>query len=320
VDGNFDSSVEDVTVLIDTSTWSLGLHTICVYAEDQWGNSDLAGAANCPDMDVVALGPAPPIMMDSELTGVGLADVHVTWQASGDDGAGLDNVVEYEIYTSNLYIGPYNLATTIPATDQPAYQWTCTGCGYGDANNYFFYVRAFNGVEYSTSPNRAGKFVRHLQTGQQLVSIPLIPSDASIGHVLQTIQYDKVWTYDSMDTADPWKSYHEVKPYKGDMSSIDHTKAFWVNVLAEDDLVVAGLVPVVTQIQLQAGWNLVSFPSFNNIYTAGQLKLDIGALTVEGYDPGLPYCLIELIDTDMIVAGKGFWVYVSANTVWDIIQ
>ncbi len=318
-DGTFDSSIEDVDVLIDTSTWTLGLHTICVYAEDEWGNADIA-AAHCVDMDVIALGPIPPLMMDGQLTGAGLADVLVTWQASGDDGAGLDNVIEYEIYSSNIYIGPYSLVTTIPATDQPTYQYTCTGCGYGDSNDYFFYVRAFNGLEYSPSPNRAGKFVRHLTTGPQLVSIPLVTSDTSIGNVLQTILYDKVWTYDAMDTADPWKWYHEVKPYAGDLFDIDHKMAFWVNVLAEDDLVVAGLVPVLTQIQLNAGWNLVSFPSFNNLYTVGQLKFDVGVLEVEGFDPSAPYCLVSLIDTDMITAGKGFWVFVSASTTWDIIQ
>ena len=112
-------------------------------------------------------------------------------------------------------------------------------------------------------------------------------------------------------------AFDENKKYK---ITIDHTKAFWVNVLVEDDLVVAGLVPVLTQIQLAAGWNLVSFPSFNNIYTVGQLKVDVGALMVEGYDPATPYCLVGMIDTDMITAGKGFWVYVSASTTWDIIQ
>lgn len=318
-DGSYDSSIEDVSVLIDTSTWSLGLHTICVYAEDEWGNADLT-AANCVDMDVIALGPIPPVMMDAQLTGVGLADVLVTWQASGDDGAGLDNVVEYEVYSSNLYIGPYSLVTTIPATDQLTYQYTCTGCGYGDANNYFFYVRAFNGLEYSPSPNKAGKFVRHLTAGPQLVSIPLVTSDTSIGNVLQTIQYDKVWTYDAMDALDPWKWYHEVKPYLGDLSDIDHKMAFWVNVLAEDDLVVAGLVPVLTQIQLAAGWNLVSFPSFNNLYTVGQLKFDVGVADIEGFDPTSPYFLSGLIDTDVLTAGKGFWIYISAATTWNIIQ
>lgn len=318
-DGNYDSSSEDVNILIDTSTWSIGMHTICVYADDEWGNANLS-SADCVQMDVTTLGPIPPIMMDAQLTGIGLADVLVTWQASGDDGAGLDNVVEYEIYTGNLYSGPYNLVTTIPATDLPTYQHTCTGCGYGDPDNHFFYVKAFNGLEYSESPNRAGKFVRHLTTGTQLISSPLVLSDTTIGNTLQTIQFDKIWTFDASDIADHWKSYDDAKPYKGDLWNIDHTQAYWVNVLVEDDWVVAGLVPVLTQMQLYAGWNLVSFPSFNPIYTIGQLKADTGVLFAEGFDPAGPYCLAHLSDANMVTAGKGFWIYVAANTVWDIIQ
>lgn len=319
VDGTYDGPVEDVTILIDTTSWTLGLHDICVYGEDIYGNSDVS-SPQCAQMDIITFGPIPPIMMDAQLTGVGLADVLVTWQASGDDGAGLDNVVEYEIYTSNIYGGPYSLVTTIPAADQATYQYTCTGCGYGDPDNHFFYVRAFNGIEYSPSPNKAGKFTRHLTVGQQLISVPLVTSDTSIGTVLQTIQFDKVWTYDASDAIDPWKWYESMKPWKGDLWNINHMQAYWVNVVAEDDWVVAGLVPVLTQMQLYAGWNFVSFPSFNPLYTVGQLKLDIAALDVEGYDPGVPYCLTGLGDLDMITAGKGFWIYVAANTVWDIIQ
>ncbi len=318
-DGDFDSSEEDVSVLIDTSTWTLGLHTICVYAEDAWGNANLS-SADCVQMDVVASGPIPPLMLDAQLTGVGLGDVVVSWQASGDDGAGLDDVIEYEIYTGNLYVGPYNLVTTIPATDQPTYQHTCTGCGYGDPDNYFFYVKAFNGMEYSSSPNVAGKFVRHLTTGPQLVSLPLVLSDTSIEFVLQTIQFDKAWTYDASDSSDHWKSYEDAKPYKGDLLNIDYTKAFWVNVLAEEDWVVAGLVPVLTQIQLKAGWNLVSFASFNPIYTVGQLKSDVGVLEVEGHNPSIPYCLTRLADMDMMTSGKGYWIYVDVDVLWDITQ
>lgn len=319
VDGTYDGPVEDVTILIDTTSWTLGLHDICVYGEDIYGNSDVS-SPQCAQMDIITFGPIPPIMMDAQLTGVGLADVLVTWQASGDDGTGLDNVVEYEIYTSNIYGGPYGLVTTIPAVDQATYQYTCTGCGYGDPDNHFFYVRAYNGVEYSPSPNKAGKFTRHLTVGQQLISVPLITSDTSIGSVLQTIQFDKAWTYDASDAVDPWKWHEVVKPWKGDLWNINHMQAYWINVVAEDDWVVAGLVPVLTQIQLYAGWNFVSFPSFNPLYTVGQLKLDVAALDVEGYDPGVPYCLAGLGDLDMITAGKGFWIYLAANTVWDIIQ
>ncbi len=320
VDGTYDGPLEDVTYLIDTSTWSLGLHTICVYAEDSWSNYNLS-SADCVDLDVVAFGPAPPVMMDAELTGVGLGDVLVTWARSGDDGIGLDNVVNYELYIGYLSIGPYNLETTIPANDSPTYQWTCVGCGYGNTSNIFFYVRAYNGVEYSPTPNKAAKFVRHLTTGVQLISLPLDLSDTSINTVLQTIQFDRVWTHDSSDTADPWKSYMEEKPHKGDLWSIDRYNAYWVNVLADDDWVVAGLVPVATQIQLYAGWNLVSFPSFNPIYTVGQLKVDIGALRIEGYDSTTgPYYLKALLDTDVMVAGRGYWIYVDSNVMWNVLQ
>jgi hypothetical protein len=318
-DGLYNSPVEDVTTLIDTSGWSIGMHTICVYAEDSWSNYNLS-SADCVQLDVLAFGPLPPIMLDAQLSGVGMGDVVVTWQASGDDGVGLDNVVEYEVYSSNLYGGLYNLDTTIPAIDQATYQHTCVGCGYGDPDDYFFYVRAYNGMEYSPSPNRAGKFVRHLTTGTQLFSVPLVLSDNSLGAVLQTIQFDKIWTFDASDMTDHWKSYDVMKPYKGDLSTIDHTKAYWINVLVEDDLVVAGLVPVLTQIQLRAGWNLVSFPSLNPLYTVGQLKLDIMAMAVEGFDPAVPYCLTPLLDFNMVTAGEGFWIYVTTDRVWDVIQ
>ncbi|TET90565.1 MAG: thioredoxin family protein [Methanomassiliicoccales archaeon] len=320
VDGTYDGPLEDVTYLIDTSTWSLGLHTICVYAEDSWSNYNLS-SADCVELDVVAFGPAPPVMMDAELTGLGLGDILVTWARSGDDGIGLDNVVNYELYVGYLSIGPYNLETTIPATDSPTYQWTCVGCGYGNTSNIFFYVRAYNGVEYSPTPNKAAKFVKHLTTGVQLISLPLDLTDTSISTVLQTIQFDRVWTHDSSDTADPWKSYMEEKPHKGDLWSIDRYNAYWVNVLADDDWVVAGLVPVATQIQLYAGWNLVSFPSFNPIYTVGQLKVDIGALRIEGYDSTTgPYYLKALLDTDVMVAGRGYWIYVDSNVMWNVLQ
>ncbi|UCD92881.1 MAG: hypothetical protein JSV43_02895, partial [Methanobacteriota archaeon] len=206
VDGTYDEPLEDVTYLIDTSTWSLGLHTLCVYAEDSWANYNLS-SMDCVDLDIAAFGPSPPVMTDAVLTGPGLSDVLVTWQRSGDDGIGLDNVVNYELYVGYLYIGLYNLETTIPATDLPTYQWTCTGCGVGNTSNVFFYVRAFNGVEYSPSPNKAAKFVRHLTAGIQMISLPLDVSDNSINTVIQTIQFDKIWTYDSSDTLDHWKSY-----------------------------------------------------------------------------------------------------------------
>lgn len=319
MDGTFNEPLEDVSAFIDTSGWSIGLHTICVYAADSWANYNLS-SADCVQLEILAFGPAPPVMLDAQLIGPSLGDLLVSWQRSGDDGTGLDNVVSYELYSSNFYGGPYVLESTIPASDQPTYQYNCSGYGYGDPNNYFFYVKAYNGMEYSPSPNKAAKFVRHLTAGMQLISIPLELSDSSITTVLQTIQFEAVWTYDSWDDIDPWKWYEELKPYRGDLREIDHKGGYWVNVLVDDDLVVAGLVPVVTQIQLRSTWNLVSFPSFSTAFTVADLKAAVGAEKVEVYDPAAPYCLRFLLDSDTLTAGYGYWIYVSADTMWNVAQ
>jgi len=317
VNGNFDEPVEDVTAVIDTSGMSLGMHSICVYAEDSWPSYNLVGV--CVSLDVVGFGPAPPVMMDAQLTGVGLADVLVTWQRSGDDGIGMDNVVSYQLFSATDIGGPWALEQSFPATDQPTYQYICTGYGYGNPSNFFFYVEAFNNILTSASPNMASKFTRHLTADVHLVSVPLVLSDTSIGTVFQTIQVAKVWTHDSSD--DSWSSYMEAKPYKGDLWNIDHKKGYWVDILAEDDFVVAGLVPAVTQIQLYRGWNLISFPSFVAGFTVADLKLlESGIMRIEGYDATDPYCLKLLLDTDVLVAGNGYWVHSTVNTVLNVWQ
>ncbi len=88
------------------------------------------------------------------------------------------------------------------------------------------------------------------------------------------------------------------------------------NVTGDCNLTVAGVVPVQTTILLYEGWNLVSFPSFNSSYSVADLKLEIGATRVEGYDPLPPYHLRVLADAEVLQAGYGYWVRVEADTVW----
>lgn len=99
---------------------------------------------------------------------------------------------------------------------------------------------------------------------------------------------------------------------------MNHTMGLWVNVTSDCNLTVAGAVPTNANIQLRSGWNLVSFPSFNSSYTVYDLKMDTGALRVEGYDPTPPYHLRVLGDTEMLQAGYGYWVRVEADTVWTV--
>jgi thiol-disulfide isomerase/thioredoxin len=320
VDGVFDSSVEDVTATIDTTGWSRMNHTICIYAWDIVPNENTT-STECVYIEILSTRPVAPLMTGADLTGVGLVDVEIRFDRSGDDGLGWDDVVDYDIYEAIAYGGPYSYVTSVPATDSPTYSWTCFGCGVGDANAYFFYVEADNGALTMSTPNKASKFTQSLSEGAQLISIPLVLSSNDIAFALQTAQFDKAYYYDSTDASDPWKSYMPFKTYKGDLWTVDRTMALWINVTTAGDFAVAGLVPQSTAITLRAGWNLVGFPSFASAYTVADLKVDVNASNVEEPDPtALPYCLRKMTDSDAFLAGRGYWIEVPEDVTWTIVN
>ncbi|MCJ2556795.1 MAG: hypothetical protein LN415_06760, partial [Candidatus Thermoplasmatota archaeon] len=101
------------------------------------------------------------------------------------------------------------------------------------------------------------------KTGKQIASIPLVQEDTTLEVVLRTLEgsYRHVRYYKSSDQSGHWKSYWTFKTYRT-LFDIDHTMGFWIDIVKPDDLVVAGLVPEVTQIELGHGWNFVGYPSF----------------------------------------------------------
>lgn len=316
VDGAFDSSLEDVTATIDTTGWARTNHTVCIYAWDIVPNENTT-SVECVHIDVLSTRPVVPLMTGADLSGLGLVDVEIRWDRSGDDGLGWDDVLEYDIYEATAYGGLYAYVTSVPATDSPTYSWTCVGCGAGDPNTYFYYVEADNGALAQTTPNKVSKFSLSLTASPQLVSVPVITSSNAIDFILQTVEFDMAYYYDATDQADPWKSYMPHKPYKGDLQTVDRTMAFWVNVITASDFVVAGLVPQTTTISLHAGWNLVGFPSFGTAYTLANLKVDVNASNAEGPDPlAAPFCLRKMLDSDAFVAGRGYWIEVPADVDW----
>lgn len=142
-------------------------------------------------------------------------------------------------------------------------------------NNYFHQVCALDlNNNTSCAKNQAAKFTRPLSEGPNPISIPLVQSNESIEKVLQTVKFDKVWTYDSSTTK--WEWYMTFKPYKGILRTMNHRMGIWVNVTGESNLTVAGVIPPNTSIHLSAGWNLIGFPSFNSTYTVSNLNAVVG--------------------------------------------
>ncbi|TET79303.1 hypothetical protein E3J38_07385 [candidate division TA06 bacterium] len=128
------------------------------------------------------------------------------------------------------------------------------------------------------------------------------------------MEFDKAWTYDS--SGGRWKWYTTFKNYRRDLWSVNHTMGLWANVTSECNLTVAGVVPAQTTIHLHKGWNLVSFPSHNASYSVSDLKAEISATRVEGYDPTPPYHLRVLGDAEVLLAGYGYWVKVDIDLDW----
>lgn len=252
-----------------------------------------------------------PTVLDATLSGGDLENLTLTWTLSPDDGEGFHLVTRYHIYRNSTYSSEgagYQLLASLPnGTSELVDGWV----GEGDSKSYFYLVCAvdsYNGK--ACSQYQAGKFVRSLLRGENLMSVPLIQSDTGILSALQTVSFDKAWSYDPI--GQEWNSYVKSKPFIGNLVDVYHTIAFWTSVTEDfDNLTVTGLVPLSTTIQLYAGWNLIAFPSFNTTYTVGDLKMETGATRVEGYDSLAPYHLRILGDMEVLQAGYGYWVWVD---------
>ncbi len=258
----------------------------------------------------------PPTVLDATLNGKDLENVTIYWSLSPDDGMGSESVIGYEIYRSTIY-DPNGLGySVISSLPNGTSEFIDVLSGEGDPNDYFYRVCSVDlGGFISCAKDQVGKFTRPLTSGVNLVSIPLIQSDEGVETVLQTLNFDKAWRYDS--NMANWKSYATSKPYRGDLISINHTIGIWVNVTNECNLTVAGLVPSSTPIKLRPGWNLVGFPSFNSSYIVADLKAKTLAKTVEGFDSSnSPYFLRLSASTDKLQPGFGYWVRVEFETSW----
>ena len=262
--------------------------------------------------------PRPPVGIQAALEGANLEDVRISWDVSPDDGAGRMSVVGYEIYRGSIFdsdgVGYAHLAS-LPSRST---QLVDDLAGDGDPNSYFYQVCALDCTGNETCALvQAGKFTRSLSEGVNLISIPLTLTDTSIAGTLQTLVFDKLWTYDPWDSVDPWKDYSILKPHR-ELSNIEIETGYWVNVTMSSNLTIAGTVPLTTEIQLRGGWNLVGFPSFDDDFTVGDL-MSINMIEVEGFDPtASPYFLRHLADTDILQAGHAYWVNAPSGGVWRV--
>ena len=293
-----------------------GPHTIYVVVDPENHVTESNETNNVATANINVISLRPPTITQAVLSGNDLENVIIDWSLSPDDGMGSMTVTGYMVYRNMTYdpdgLG-YPLTASLPNGTST---FTDAGAGEGDLNKYFYRVCARD-VNNTTACSRtqAGKFTRPLAPGPNLLSVPLVQSDESVEKVLQTVEFDKAWIYDSPN--EKWKWFMTFKPYKGELKTINETQGFWVNVTSDCNFTVAGIVPIQTTIHLHEGWNLVGFPSFHQDYTVMNLKVDVTAERTEGFDSLTPpYFLRLMLDGDILQPGYGYWVKVVDETIW----
>ncbi|MCK4458024.1 MAG: right-handed parallel beta-helix repeat-containing protein [Thermoplasmata archaeon] len=259
--------------------------------------------------------PRPPRSPRAGLSGNRWENVTLNWDLSVDDGQGFKSVRRYEIYRNSTHDELGRGYQQIASLPNGTTMFVDELAGEGNPANYFYRICAIDGSNKSAClKGQAHKFTRPLAPGPNLVSTPLVQSNESIETVLQTMEYDKAWFFDS--SSKEWKWYMKNKEYRRGLWNLNRTMGVWVNVTRASNLTVTGVVPVQTTIHLCEGWNLVSFPSFSTSYSVAALKVEIGVTRLEGYDSSHPYHLRVLGDGEILQAGYGYWVKVESDADW----
>ncbi len=172
-----------------------------------------------------------------------------------------------------------------------------------------------------------------LYTGWNLVSFYLQPESTAVADVLSSIdsQYDLVYAWDAQ--AGDWVQYDPAlaatAPYANDLTALDHTIGFWINMLQDSTLVLSGTEPATTDIALVPGWNLIGYPSIETRVLPDALEsngvTDYSILMAyhvndtpqwKIYDPvAAPYSN-SLLET---TPGWGYWINIGSNSIWNVI-
>lgn len=155
-----------------------------------------------------------------------------------------------------------------------------------------------------------------LVPGWNLISLPFVPTSSVITDVLAELIAD--------ETADQVRSYQQGLWYNwastgpaGNLTSMEDGLGYWIQMNADDDLLVSGLeIPAPPagpkSYDVYVGWNIIGFKSLTEI--AADVYLDELSELMQamyGYDAANGVYTIVTPAT-LLVPGQGYWLAVSA--------
>jgi len=310
-DGDFDSPTEDVL-------WSgplplaPGPSCAWVHARDESGNwgeyASVCFVALSVGPDGAA--PAPARLVSLELAN-GTADLEIVWERTWDDSL-FGGTVAYRVLRSSAPSGPFvPRSGPIPANGTPTYRFRDAGAGEADPSDYFYRIDTIDGAgNLAVGPDLAGKLRIPVVVGPNLLGMPLAPSDPSLANAAPA-GWSDAWTFEACGGG--WSS---ARGPGNESLFLGLGRGFWFNATAAGSLLVLGLLPSESAVDLCAGWNLVALPGFTANLTVGMVRVATGADAIAGPDPSRPYGTLLLRDDEVLLPGRGYWIHIGHDSVW----
>jgi|GEM_PF-5716739 len=161
-----------------------------------------------------------------------------------------------------------------------------------------------------------------LNSGWNLISIPIKPDNTSVENVLSSIagKYISVWAYDNVNQK--WTSYNPSVPsHMNDLHNLDETMGFWIEMNESSDLTVAGTKPAKTTIPVYNGWNYIGYPhnESQNVGDAFELTNETYYVVWKCNDQSNCTSYVSGLDSAnkfLVEPGYGYSVNVTKNKTW----
>ncbi|MFO7792168.1 MAG: right-handed parallel beta-helix repeat-containing protein [Candidatus Saliniplasma sp.] len=154
-----------------------------------------------------------------------------------------------------------------------------------------------------------------LDKGHNLLSFPFHRENNSIRSVLDPLEghYESAWHYDQEE------GYINFRPDREDhFNDLDEiTKEMGVNLDITDEFTfeISGVLPKNSEIELQEGFNMVSYPypeekTVSNAFSDILDDIESVSTVISGEE-------VYLSENDTMVPGRGYWVEVDDDCIWE---
>ncbi len=322
-----DNQVPDNTILVDAPAPPLGW--FIKRTPNGYDSDNCFVDFQLYDIDLTP--PKPATNVHAELTYSATDDVTIYWDASTSP-----DVDHYEIWfitngwdsTGDTYAW---LDTAVIPSGTTSYVHVNRGADNGFS--YCYQLRTYDTAGYETrtliQAAKLGRIMNPMQSSWWLLGSCLVQSDTSLPHVLQGTglpeqgEYALAWDAPTQR----WISHLRGRPdSKNDLTDITNEMGFWLRINGNPRLCTAGYVSNMS-IDCYAGWNLVPCPYPVRNKNTDDIELDLianctnyvpGSLTIHDYNE--PYNIRPAAGDVFLFNQVGFWIEVTADTVWTVIN